>query len=191
MEKRNVSITLEKAKEWYNKSGKLKEVALQAYKEEELIDWPTNINDPRLNLPVSLSCIPVKIIHQWKLYKLLELLNPKSFDPGYNPFYVPRIWWYKNKQLIPSKEVFVGEVRTIKNEILYVTVGGASDSGFGPGFFAGASADVFSLAWSYCGVINQLKCATPEIQEHLEKYFWKDIIKAYYDETILKIEEIV
>ena len=35
-EKRNVELTLEKAKEWYKKGGELKEVALQAFKEEEL-----------------------------------------------------------------------------------------------------------------------------------------------------------
>lgn len=37
-EKRNVELTLEKAKEWYKKGGELKEVALQAFKEEELIN---------------------------------------------------------------------------------------------------------------------------------------------------------
>ena len=36
MEERNVKLTLEKAKEWYKKGGEFKEVALQAYKEEEL-----------------------------------------------------------------------------------------------------------------------------------------------------------
>lgn len=33
---RNIILTLDKAKEWYNKGGELKEVALQAYSEEEL-----------------------------------------------------------------------------------------------------------------------------------------------------------
>lgn len=36
MEKRNVSIDLNKAKEWFNKGGELKEIALQAYTKEEL-----------------------------------------------------------------------------------------------------------------------------------------------------------
>ena len=36
METRNVNVTLEKAKEWYKKGGDLKEVALQAFTEEEL-----------------------------------------------------------------------------------------------------------------------------------------------------------
>lgn len=35
-EERNITLTLSKAKEWYQKGGELKEVALQAYTEEEL-----------------------------------------------------------------------------------------------------------------------------------------------------------
>lgn len=38
MEKRTIEITLEKAKEWYKSVGDLKEIALQAFKEEELVD---------------------------------------------------------------------------------------------------------------------------------------------------------
>lgn len=35
-EERNITLTLDKAKEWYKKGGELKEVALQAFNEEEL-----------------------------------------------------------------------------------------------------------------------------------------------------------
>ena len=35
-EERNITLALDKAKEWYKKGGELKEVALQAYSEEEL-----------------------------------------------------------------------------------------------------------------------------------------------------------
>lgn len=35
-EERNITLTIDKAKEWYKKGGDLKEVALQAFKEEEL-----------------------------------------------------------------------------------------------------------------------------------------------------------
>lgn len=35
-EKRNITITLEKAKEWYNEGGELRQIALQAFSEEEL-----------------------------------------------------------------------------------------------------------------------------------------------------------
>ena len=54
-EERNITLTLEKAKEWYQKGGELKEIALQAFTEKELIALPrswkefcdqySNIND--------------------------------------------------------------------------------------------------------------------------------------------------
>lgn len=39
-EERNITLTLEKAKEWYNKGGELKEIALQAFTEKELNPLP-------------------------------------------------------------------------------------------------------------------------------------------------------
>ena len=36
MEKRNIEITLETAKEWYNSNLILRDIALQAFSEEEL-----------------------------------------------------------------------------------------------------------------------------------------------------------
>ena len=38
MEERNVKISLEKAREWYNKGGELKEIALSAFSEEEITE---------------------------------------------------------------------------------------------------------------------------------------------------------
>lgn len=39
-EERSITLTFEKAQEWYNKGGELKEIALQAYSEEELNSLP-------------------------------------------------------------------------------------------------------------------------------------------------------
>ena len=39
-EERNITLTLEKAKEWYKKGGELKEIALQAFTEKELNSLP-------------------------------------------------------------------------------------------------------------------------------------------------------
>ena len=39
-EKRNIVLTLDKAQEWYNKGGELKEIALQAFTEKELNPLP-------------------------------------------------------------------------------------------------------------------------------------------------------
>ena len=40
MQKRNITLTLDKAKEWYKKGGELKEIALQAFTKEELNSFP-------------------------------------------------------------------------------------------------------------------------------------------------------
>jgi hypothetical protein len=39
-EERNITLTLDKAKEWYNKGGELREIALQAFTEKELNPLP-------------------------------------------------------------------------------------------------------------------------------------------------------
>ena len=39
-EERNITLTLDKAKEWFNKGGELKEIALQAFTEQELNPLP-------------------------------------------------------------------------------------------------------------------------------------------------------
>ena len=39
-EERNITLTLDKAKEWYNKGGELKEIALQAFSKKELNPLP-------------------------------------------------------------------------------------------------------------------------------------------------------
>lgn len=46
-EERNITLTLDKAKEWYNKGGDLKQVALQAFSKEEL----TKVELTKVELP--------------------------------------------------------------------------------------------------------------------------------------------
>lgn len=53
-EKRNITLTLDKAKEWYKKGGELKEIALQAYSKEELtkVELPKSFKEFCKNYPV-------------------------------------------------------------------------------------------------------------------------------------------
>ena len=53
-EERNITLTLEKAKEWYKKGGELREIALQAFTEKELtkIDLPKTWEEFCENYPV-------------------------------------------------------------------------------------------------------------------------------------------
>ena len=51
-EERNITLTLDKAKEWYNKGGELKEIALQAFSEKELNPLPRSWEEFCKNYPV-------------------------------------------------------------------------------------------------------------------------------------------
>lgn len=54
-EKRNITLTLDKAKEWYKKGGELKEVALQAYSEKELNSRPRSWEEFCRDNPIKTS----------------------------------------------------------------------------------------------------------------------------------------
>ena len=53
-EERNITLTLDKAKEWYKKGGELREIALQAYSEEELtkVKLPKTWEEFCINYPI-------------------------------------------------------------------------------------------------------------------------------------------
>ena len=53
-EERNITLTLDKAKEWYKKGGELKEIALQAFSEEELtkVELPKSWEEFCKNYPI-------------------------------------------------------------------------------------------------------------------------------------------
>ena len=86
MDKRNITLTLEKAKEWYNKGGELKEVALQAFTEKELNPLPRSWEEfcKRGNPIASWRyAIPTKYE---ALYKLEQLRNCwwNGWEPEWN-----------------------------------------------------------------------------------------------------------
>ena len=88
MKKRNVILTLDKAKEWYKKGGELREVALQAYKEEELkIELPKTWEEFCENYPTkSGECF---------------ISNTSEIIPITSRYRVPS----RDKNIVPSKEV--------------------------------------------------------------------------------------
>ena len=54
-EERNITLTLDKAKEWYNKGGELREIALQAFTEKELNPLPRSWEEFCRNNPVQVG----------------------------------------------------------------------------------------------------------------------------------------
>lgn len=71
-EERNITLTLEKAKEWYKKGGELKEIALQAFSEKELNPLPKSWeefaeNNARMGYYISADGKPLMCASSGKL----------------------------------------------------------------------------------------------------------------------------
>ena len=79
-EERNITLTLEKAQEWYKKGGELKEIALQAYSEEELNTLPRSWEEytgkialPKVSIDIMpIASLPKKYIALYKLERLRD-----------------------------------------------------------------------------------------------------------------------
>jgi hypothetical protein len=89
MNTRNITLTLDKAKEWYNNGGELREIALQAFTEQELNplpkSWKEYVNRygvPNLKYIFSSSC-PNKYIALWKLEQLRDCYR-QGWKPDWN-----------------------------------------------------------------------------------------------------------
>lgn len=71
-EERNITLTLDKAKEWYKKGGELKEIALQAFTEKELNPFPRSWeefaeNNARMGYYISADGKPLMCASSGKL----------------------------------------------------------------------------------------------------------------------------
>lgn len=196
METRNVNVTLEKAMEWYKKGGDLKEVALQAFTEDELkganFKCITTMADVLCALNIDNGEFTHALKHLEKhskasaaAYKLnlirraLNLGQKMDFKKG-------TIWYpytlavlHNNSYCKDSWEVEVAKVR-IGCDIFTLLGGRATyGAGAGLGYF-----DSFNgVAGSYAAV-GFLGCATKEIAQHMGKYFGKEIFEAKYGDAV-------
>lgn len=201
---RNITITLEKAKEWYNSDNEsLKEVALQAFSEEELnaFDFTkiktfedaltaleynestkvyirNTINDISMYSKASAAMAQLNIVRKaLNLGQDLHLTkDPKGSCIWYpvNPFLGKSATHYRDK--LKSNEVeIVGKI-TSKGETYEVLGGIADDSNdYGLGDFCDDVKVGFATASS-----GFLGCASEEIAQHFSKYFGMLITEAKY-----------
>lgn len=196
METRNVELTLEKAQEWYKKGGDLKEVALQAFTEEELkgvnFKCITSMNDVIKALNISgreyIDTIDMLESHSkasaaaFKLNLVRKALNmgqKMDFKKGtiwypYTPAVLPRNSYCKD-----SYEVEVAKVK-IGCDTFTLLSGFALD---GASAGLGDFYSYYGAAYSYANV-GFLGCATKEIAQHMGKYFGKEIFEAKYGDTV-------
>jgi hypothetical protein len=120
MDTRNVTLTLDKAKEWYQKGGELKEIALQAFTKEELSPLPKTWEEYIRRHGISdLRCIfngncPQKYIALWKLEQLRDCYRqgwkPKSKECAFAIKYAERgldVYLYSSQEFLSfqSREV--------------------------------------------------------------------------------------
>lgn len=192
MEKRNITITLDKARKWYNSENEsLKEIALQAFNESELkFDFRSiktfkeacevlNIDYDHINSVIddiiifgggisSVAMLRLNIIK--KALNLGQDLpftknskNPYLYYP-YNPCVNKNSTLYRSKLDLDEMEI-IGKIKVGKTEC-NVLGGGAICSC--------ASIGCFGTYGEFLG------CATEEIAKYFGKYFGMTITKAKY-----------
>ena len=198
---RNITITLEKAREWYNSGNiSLKEVALQAFSEEELAHNFRNITTFKkacevLNIHYAITSIIIKDIAMvsrasaamFKLNIIRKALNlgqdlhltkdPKDsyiYCP-YNVFITKDSIYYKT-EINSGKFEIIGKIKSEGKE--YYVLGNYTYSDSYPGLGSFVSHQGVSTS---DGAHNGfLGCASKEIAQHFSKYFGMLIMEAKY-----------
>lgn len=202
---RNITITLEKAVEWYNSGNDtLKEVALQAFSRDELLYNYRNIKSLRDACEVlgfdyvgirttalsiakisksSAAMFQLNIIRKalnlgQDLHLTKDLKNSYIYYP-YNPFVTKSSTYYKS-ELNSGKLKIIGKIKSEGEK--YNVLGG----------IANVEVPTTGLGdfYSYTGVGNAsaevgfLGCANKEIAQHFGKYFGMLITEAKYGDMV-------
>lgn len=209
MEERNVTITIDKAREWYNSENEsLKEIALQAFNENELnfdfrsiksLSDACSILDLNYNEILSESCYIKRISKASAamfnlniIKKALNLGKELSFTKNpedsyicypFNPI-IRKDSIYYSDEIKEGKMKIVGKFK-VEGEI-YLILGNSAIASLtcysGLGAFNPKNGSGFSS-------IGFLGCASREIAEHFSRYFGTLITEAKYGD--LKGFEII
>ena len=204
MEKRNITITLEKAVEWYNSGNdSLKEVALQAFNKDELTYNFKNITtfkkacealglnyDNMFYITKNIATISKASAAMFKLNIIRKALNlgqdlhltkdPKDFYIyyPYNPFVTKSSTYYKS-EINSGKMEVIGKIKSEGEE--YNVLGGYAAIGGIAGLGVFRSLDGVGGAHTEIGFLG---CASKEIAQHLGKYFGMLITEAKYGDIV-------
>lgn len=199
MEKRNITITLEKAREWYNSDNEsLKEIVLQAFNKDELIynfksittfqkacealglNYGTMLSITNHITPVSkasAAMFKLNIIRKaLNLGQDLYLTKNSGDSNLYHPFnpFVTENQTYCNIFNLDKADI-IGKV---KNEgILYNVLGNNVDVGCRNGL--GSFHPNYDIGYARAD-IGFFGCASKEIALHFSKYFGMLITEAKY-----------
>ena len=201
MEERNVTITLDKAIEWYNSNDtSLREIALRAFNENELMYNFKNITSFKdackvLNLSYNTMSITIaRLSAISKASAAMFILNivRKALNLGQNLYLTKgSSVWYPNNPFITKdcphyrNNITSGELKIIgkfENEgIIYSVLGGSASFGIFDGIGDFDSRDGTGCATSHVGFLD---CASKEIAQHFSMYFGMLITEAKYGDMV-------
>lgn len=184
---RNVKISLEKAREWYNSDNEsLREVALQAFKESELVEKPWELIKTFEDACALLNINPdmeyldrIFDSHLQNIYKLKiikKALNGVEWEPNLNTgtIYYPWLRYYLGEYKYNSDWKPVANFKAKENNKVYtLTCGGYSYYSGGLCNFGCGFGDVYS----YLGLLG---CKSKEIAEYFGNTFGKLIFDVIY-----------
>ena len=203
MEKRNVTVTLEKAKAWYNSNNEsLKEIALQAFSRDEIMLDFENITSFKVAcIALGLNYIDISVIigniarfsrASAAMFKLNIIRKALNLGQGlhltknsgnsyiyypYNPLITEDSDYYKSELFSGQMEV-IGKIKSKGKE--YNVLGGRAISGSASlGYFY--SRYGVGIAYADAGFLG---CASKEIAQHLGRYFGMLITEAKYGDMV-------
>ena len=204
MEERNITITLNKAKEWFNSgNATLKEIALQAFDKDELTYNFKNITtfkkacealglnyNAMFHITKSIATISKASAAMTKLNIIRKALNlgqdlHLTKDPEdsyiyypYNPIVTESSAYYKEEIYSHEMDV-IGKI--VNEEKEYYVLNGKPDTGSDHGLSNFCSADGVGSAIADTSFLG---CATKEIAQHFGKYFGILITEAKYGDIV-------
>ena len=208
MKERNITITLNKAKEWFNsENATLKDIALQAFDKDELTFNFKRITTFKkacealglnynaiFHITKSIATISKASAAMFKLNIIRKALNfgqylqftksPKDSNLyyPYNPFVTESSTYYASN-LNSGKMEIIGKIRS--EGTLYDVLGGSAFFGGTSGLGGFGSSNGVGGA---CANVGFLGCATKEIAQHFGKYFGMLITEAKYGSIINDFE---
>lgn len=187
MDTRNVTVTLKKAREWYNSgNATLKEVALQAFTEEELkYNYKNIIALGDVYEALSLDRRGAKsnimgLSYDNQLMAIYDVNNIcKALNGDWEPSLVSGFIYYPWVKFFPANSVPTNRKSDITNYFMYdgvkyALVGGdCRGYGCGLGNFCGGDGNCHAIP----GLFG---CKSREIALHMSRYFAKEIFLACY-----------
>ena len=183
---RNVKISLEKAREWYNSGNEsLKEVALQAFKESELIVklWETIKTFEDACKVLGINPKSVDLIYDPHLQNMYKLqIVRKVLNAGWEPKLNEGTIYYPLVKYTPKGTIYklpwkpIANLKAKENNKVYTLFGG--DYNYYDGglcCFGFGNGDVIT-------VIGLLGCKSEEIAKYFSITFGKLIFDAIYSQ---------